>query len=1082
MATVSSPEFKYHAFVSHSSQDNEFVRKLGDDLERAGAKIFDDDRCIKPAANIVHSIEEALHESRKLILVMSKAWERSEWTAAEFFPDLLEDPMNVDRRIIPILLDEECEPPRQIRVLKHIDFTNQEDYSIRLRELIEALDLVAPAYEMSNTASAPPALLDTVPIPSLSEISFGFASEVATLYKLLGFTVSSHLGNLRVHQNLGFRSEIEVLCEEGVVSEDRAGQILEEIQAGGNGKFGVVASRGFTQKAWQSLSGAGVECLTYSELLDQLLPLEGYIRSHIVDQWEGRVNDPDRGWGGRDLFIRPRVRDDFTNEESKALDRFSNWLGNDRDNFLIILGDLGTGKSTLCEFLAYQLAQAFLEDPSRHPAPVLIPLREARRAAFSLETIVATHFAVHGMPDARFANFFHLVRRRRIVLFFDAFDEMADRIRWNETRANFAELKRSVQPGTKVVMTCRTHYFKSREEQLETLNGGGLTFSDTATELYRAIHGDSGLSVLNQCEFNASEIETYMRKARPERWEKDIAKMEEIHNLSGLAHRPLLLDMIVKSLPRLDHNQEVTAADLYATYTSFWIQREEKKHPTLRPEHKLHLMMELAWHLWKEHRNEVQEDQLIAFVEKLDRVRIHEEEPRDIVREMHTATFLQRGSDGRSFRFVHRSFMEYFIARRLCDDCGLLHGSAPVVEINPAVFDLPRLDQKIVFFLAGLDKEDQLRSPLAAVLSAGYWERVSENALQILYWSCRIRLGMEKEISDIELLRGELLNRIPAHAQLDESKLDQMVLEGAVLRGANLRGANLTDTNLNRADLTGAKSMGAKRDGLLIDEAIGIEPGDAGFEGGAVPVCQLGHSTKVRAIAYDPEGKWMACGADDGSVAIREPDTGRIVWLFTHHHAPVRAVTFSPDGKYLASCGDDRSIKIQKMATGEMVHDIHGHAFSVLSIAFSPDGSLLVSGSGDRSIFLWDVRSGFQLLEFQGHTGAVNSVAFSSDGFFFASGSDDGSVRLWEVDTGKQRMQLEAHSAPVRSVAICPRNLLLATSSEDQGVKLWAIESGVELRKLNGHGNAVNSVAFSPSGDYLASASTDHDITLWEVE
>ena len=517
----------------------------------------------------------------------------------------------------------------------------------------------------------------------------------------------------------------------------------------------VVSSRGFAEDSRKTLETNGIECKTYQDLLRELLPLENYIRGQVSD-YENWFNDKEKGWGGRDLFIRPDVRRESTNEEKKALDLFAEWIADSNQNHLTILGDLGTGKSTLTRFLAYQMGLAFLEDQARHPAPVFIPLREAKRAAFDLETIIISHFNKNGIPDVKFSNFEHLLNSGKIILFFDAFDEMADRIRWEETRQNFQELNRAISKNDKVILTCRTHYFKSREEQIEIL-GKGPGYSEAVTELYKDLAGQPGRTIVDLCEFTDDQIKEYVKKARPETFQEDIKKIEDIYDLHELAHRPLLLDMIVKSLHKIGEDSKINAADLYTVYTDIWIQREELKHPTLKPDVKLNLMLELAWRMWDLERSEISIDEMIPLVEDLLRkgfIDIVDEEARDIVREMHTATFLRRGKND-AFIFVHRSFMEYFLARKICQTLGVINESGNALKENIQQTDeslkilkTNRLEQKIVYFIAHLAKNDLLKEPLNEILTNAYREKISENALQILCWTGRVRCKAEKRIPE----------------------------------------------------------------------------------------------------------------------------------------------------------------------------------------------------------------------------------------------------------------------------------------------------------------------------------------------
>jgi WD40 repeat protein len=69
----------------------------------------------------------------------------------------------------------------------------------------------------------------------------------------------------------------------------------------------------------------------------------------------------------------------------------------------------------------------------------------------------------------------------------------------------------------------------------------------------------------------------------------------------------------------------------------------------------------------------------------------------------------------------------------------------------------------------------------------------------------------------------------------------------------------------------------------------------------------------------------------------------------------VESVAFSPDGRTLASGADDHKIMLWNFATNTRLGVLAGHKDEVYSVAFSPDGRTLASGAGDKSIRLWNL-------------------------------------------------------------------------------------------------------------------------------
>src|SRR5882672_6752828 len=101
-----SAEFQYDVFLSHSAKDKPVVREVAERLRKDGLKVWFDEWVLKPGDSIPAKIEEGLERSRVLVLCMSASAFGSDWAQLESGTFRFRDPLNKERRFIPVRLDD----------------------------------------------------------------------------------------------------------------------------------------------------------------------------------------------------------------------------------------------------------------------------------------------------------------------------------------------------------------------------------------------------------------------------------------------------------------------------------------------------------------------------------------------------------------------------------------------------------------------------------------------------------------------------------------------------------------------------------------------------------------------------------------------------------------------------------------------------------------------------------------------------------------------------------------------------------------------------------------------------------------
>ena len=103
---MSDESFTHDVFLSHSAKDKAVVRAVAERLRKDGLRVWFDEWEIKPGDSIPAKIEEGLEHSRVLVLCMSANAFGSDWAQLEAGTFRFRDPLNKERRFIPLRLDD----------------------------------------------------------------------------------------------------------------------------------------------------------------------------------------------------------------------------------------------------------------------------------------------------------------------------------------------------------------------------------------------------------------------------------------------------------------------------------------------------------------------------------------------------------------------------------------------------------------------------------------------------------------------------------------------------------------------------------------------------------------------------------------------------------------------------------------------------------------------------------------------------------------------------------------------------------------------------------------------------------------
>lgn len=216
----------------------------------------------------------------------------------------------------------------------------------------------------------------------------------------------------------------------------------------------------------------------------------------------------------------------------------------------------------------------------------------------------------------------------------------------------------------------------------------------------------------------------------------------------------------------------------------------------------------------------------------------------------------------------------------------------------------------------------------------------------------------------------------------------------------------------------------------------------------------------VRQLVSSPDGARFA--AVGNGIAVWRADDGKLAWA--RRDLPYTALAFSPDGRFIAAGSDDGRIRLLSSATGRSAGDFGERVDRARAVAFAADG---LQVTAERRVTVWSLEDGRPLRR----DPAPEAEAADDRLRLRLSG-----IALDPAGAELQRARLLVPNATAALEA--PDGTLFA--GDDRGT-LYRIEGERVVARGKSDGLSILALSVSGDGARVATASLDGAARVWDA-
>jgi WD40 repeat protein len=235
-----------------------------------------------------------------------------------------------------------------------------------------------------------------------------------------------------------------------------------------------------------------------------------------------------------------------------------------------------------------------------------------------------------------------------------------------------------------------------------------------------------------------------------------------------------------------------------------------------------------------------------------------------------------------------------------------------------------------------------------------------------------------------------------------------------------------------------------------------------------------GHSSRVRSLAFSPDGNLLASGDVNGVIQLWNTTTGQLQGTLSQSSGAVSGLVFSRSGSTLLAGGLGGKVEQYTVSNLSLMRQYTDAIVAPGALAMSYSGQHMAASTG-RIVVIWDVANGGRVDRFNGSDNTITGLDYLANDSGLVIGDSYGNVSIWDLASQTQRQTFDT-GWEVASLALSPDRQTIVIGAKRDSTGL----SEVSFWDLNGNrptppvyfDDPITSVLWLPDGRIVAGSAT----------